>query len=334
MRGLHLFGRLGLVFHDVVLGGEACPHGGAGEQLADHRPALPAAVETGDRDVREDRPYALHQHFLRQFVIAHRFQIDLLAVIALHLDREFRRGRQALVRAIGEVVGAVVEIRTERVLVQHRQVIEIEIAVIGRLPVRPFQRALRKQRPTFELECLEQVVEAAQVIGDIELGMGIERDPDQSGVLIDRELGQAMLALVDASEILGIRHPDQIAVGLEGPAVIAAGKAAGIAAAIGQRVAAVGAHVEEGAHAAVLLAAQKQRHAADVHRLEIARVRQLARGRDQQRQAAEDLLLLELEQRLVGIGAGRYPHDLVGIFHRIGRAVRDQIAGHGDQFFA
>ena len=115
--------------------------------------------------------------------------------------------------------------------------------------------------------------------------------------------------------------------------MITAGEAIGIAAARGHRVAAVRAHVEERAHAAVALAGEQQRHTGNVHRLVIARIGQLARRRDHQRQAAEDLLLLALEQRLVGIGRGGNAHNLVGEFHRPGIAMGDKRTGHFDQLF-
>ena len=171
------------------------------------------------------------------------FKIQLLVIVTRHLDREFRWGRQPLVRAERKVVRAVIEICAERVFVQHRQVVEIEIAVIGRLPVRPRQGALREQGPAIEFKRLQQIIIAVQIIGNIELGIGIECCPDQTGAFVNWEAGEAEFRLVDRAEILRAGHAHQIAVILVSPTVIAAHQACGIACPFGQRVAAVLAHI-------------------------------------------------------------------------------------------
>ena len=212
--------------------------------------------------------------------------------------------------------------------------VEIEVAVVGGLPVGTGQRALAEERPAVELEGFQQLVVAAEVIADRKLRFGIERHPDQPGAFVDREALEAMRGLVDRAKILRAGNADEVAVLLEGPAVVSAHEAAGIAGPFGQRIAAVGAHVEERRNPAVFLARQQQRHAADIHRLVIARLRQFAGRGDHQRQAAEDVALLALEQIGVGIGTRRNADDSVGIVHRTGSAVFDEVAGHGDQFIA
>ena len=120
VRGLDLGLVVRLLFHDVILGGEALADLVAGKQLADHRAAQTAAVEAGDGDVRENGPDALDQHFVGQVLVRDLREVDLLVVVRLDLDSELGRRGQPLVGAEGEVVRAVVEIRAERVLVQHR----------------------------------------------------------------------------------------------------------------------------------------------------------------------------------------------------------------------
>ena len=134
-------------------------------------------------------------------------------------------------RAPEEIIGAVEEIGAERVLVQDGQVVKVEIAVIGGFPVWPRYGPLIKQVPTVETEVLKQAVIAAEIGFDIERAVGIKRRPDQARALQRREFLQAESRLVDRPEIFWGCNGEQVAVILEGPAMIAAGEARRLAAA-------------------------------------------------------------------------------------------------------
>ena len=56
---------------------------------------------------------------------------------------------------------------------QHRQVVEIEIAVVGDLPVRPGQDAAGEEVPVLEAEMAEQLVIARQEGVDVEPEFGL-----------------------------------------------------------------------------------------------------------------------------------------------------------------
>ncbi|PZN95789.1 MAG: hypothetical protein DCF31_05480 [Alphaproteobacteria bacterium] len=180
------------LFHQVDLPGPGFADNVAGQQLRDHHAAA-TAVETGDRDARKDRPHA------RQHLVVAPFR---LGGIAEHPRRPVGR-HHALVRSPGVEQRAIAQFHHlgQRILVQDRQMVEIEIAVIGDLPVRAPQAAAGKQVPVLEVEQVEQAVIARQERIDVDRRVRIDTAEDQAGALGDRQRGQSVAGFVDRAEI-------------------------------------------------------------------------------------------------------------------------------------
>ncbi len=103
-------------------------------------------------------------------------------------------------------------------------------------------------------------------------------------------------------------HGHQLAVGVEGPAVIAAGQSLRVAFAFVDHLgAAVGAAVEQHLHRAVAVARHDDRLAAEIRGDEVTRIGHLALVTDEQPGAAEDALHLQLEHIRIGIDAPMHP---------------------------
>ena len=304
------------------LGGDGFANGGARQQLRDHhRPQ--ASVEIGDGDMRKDRPDAVQHVLGRPIGLSDAVEIEQVGAGRLN----------ALVRAPGIVKRLVEHLFAEGVLVQHRQVIKIQIAVVGDLPVRAWDDLTGMEVPVLKAIVRQQLVIAAEESIEAQRAVRVYDHPDQAGPLGHRQRGQAVAGLVDLAEVLGRGDAHQLALLGERPAMIRAHEALGVAAPFGGDVGApVAAGIDEGADHAVLAARDQHRHARRLEGFEVPRLRHLGRRRQQQRHALEDLLDLRLEDRRVEITGGGKGDHLRNLFQGVGPGVRHAIADHGGEF--
>ena len=214
--------------------------------------------------------------------------------------------RHPLVRPEHVVDGLVARIGPEGVLVEDGEVVVVEVAVIGQLPVGPLDLAARGQVPVSEVEVRQHLVVAGEEPVEMELGAGGEPHEDHSGALAGRKRCQAEILRVDRTELAPVCDADQTAPGVVGPAVIGAREPACCTAAIGHHDrSTVAAHVDEGLDLAVAPAGDQDGDTDGPHRLVGVRFGQLAAQCHHQRDALEDLVDLELPPlgiRVVGCG--------------------------------
>ena len=184
--------------------------------------------------------------------------------------------------------------------VEHVLDLELPVAVVG-VAVHAGVEGKRAVRRAVD-EVVDVAFHRADVVLEARSGRREAREHEAAVFADARHARQAELLLLEIGRAaFRHRHADERAVGVERPAVIEAGEPRGMAAALVRDLgAAVGAAVEQHAHAAVVVARHDHGLAAEIGGDEVARVRHLAGVADEQPGAAEDPFHLQFEQ--VGIG--------------------------------
>ena len=189
---------------------------------------------------------------------------------------------------------------------RHGDVVALVVDVANRLPVH--RRGLRPD-PVGRHHVRELVVgklrcDRRHQFGDRGLRPLAETDEDHPVPDFQFERREAELGLVEIGKGARPRRAAQRAVQIVYPAVEGADQRV-LAVALVVRddaAAAMPADVVEGAHLAVLAADHERTLADNVHRQVVARLRHVRHMTDDLPVIAEDMLLLELEQRLAVIG--------------------------------
>ena len=187
---------------------------------------------------------------------------------------------------------------THEEAVLEGQVVKLVLGVEGHLPVRALVDPVGlHQRHLVEGAAVELTGDAAEVFAQRlgRLGRQIDEDEALPDARVDR--GEAVLPLVEAEEILLVRHADQRAGVAVDPVVEVAVEAAGARALLvqHQRVAAVGADVVEGAHHTVRAPDEQQGDLADGEVADdiVAGLRDVVHAADVDPAPAEDALALQ-----------------------------------------
>ena len=113
----------------------------------------------------------------------------------------------------------------ERLPVQDRQVIEVEIAVVGHLPVRTVDGLAAHVGTARELVMGQHLAVAAEVGVDVEGRPRRQGAEDNAGSLGDGQRREAMTVGVEVAEFLTVEDPDQPALAVVAPRVVRAGEA-------------------------------------------------------------------------------------------------------------
>ena len=82
--------------------------------------------------------------------------------------------------------GLVAQVRPEAFSVQNRQVVEVEVAVVGDFPVRPVNGLLSREITICQTEMIEHLPVAAQVTVEIFCALAVETDKYETSVFQDR----------------------------------------------------------------------------------------------------------------------------------------------------
>ena len=296
----------------------------AGEQLRHHVEAA-AGVEPGDRHVREDRPDATVDLGDRPLVGGHIGEAE----------HPFVGLGVALVRAPCVVHGLVVVLRPEGVLVQDGQVVEVEVAVVGHLPVRPVSTLTAHHRAVDQAEVLEHLVVATQVCVDVEVHAGGDAAEHDARPFRHRQWGESEAAHVDVAEVGLVEDAHQLPAGVVRPRVIRTGEASCRAAALLHHLCAtVAAHVDERAQHTVVAAHEQHGRTHHVERAVTVGLAQFAAETEHQRQAPEHPVHLGLPPLRVVVVGGRYALDVVVERHGARLGVPNGPLGHRDELFS
>ena len=214
--------------------------------------------------------------------------------------------------------------------------IEVAVAVVGDLPVGPIKVLAPNDVGVIEGEVVEDGVVTGQEGVDIDGGAGLERDPDHARALGRGELGEAEAGLVELAEIALVEDSDELALQVVRPGVVVAAKDLGLAG-LGLRdheVAAVAAHVDEGAGLAILGARDEDGDTGYLHRLVGAGLSQLGGEGECEGQAPEDAVDLGLPALGVVVERGGDLVDLVGEVDAVVLEVLHLAAGHLHQLLS
>ena len=156
--------------------------------------------------------------------------------------------------------------------------------------------------------------------------------PDEAGPLRRRQLHQAVAGAVHGAEVPLRVNADQCALLVVGPGVVGAGEALGAAGAGGHDLRApMPAHVDEGAHLAIVPAADEHWHIDRLHGLVVARVGDFGAGGQHQRQALEHQVHLPPPTAWVVVVLGRHLEYGVRLLDGSGLGPLQVVAGHFDQ---
>ena len=206
----------------------------------------------------------------------------------------------------------VIGLATDGVPVQVADVVAVEVAVGGQLPVRAGDGGGHPVGVQLvEAKGGEGLVEAGQPRVEVERGRRVEAREDRADALLGGQLDEPGGA--DLAEGVLPRHADQRATRVVAPRVVGAGEAAGAAAVLlGEPGPAVAADVEEGADLPVVASHDDDRAGGQVVGEEVARLAHVARQRHQQWDLQEDPLHLQLVLGRIGVARGRHLHRCVG----------------------
>ena len=187
--------------------------------------------------------------------------------------------------------------------------IALEEGIDRELPVDAGRDAVdREDRKRVEPQRREVVGEGAQLGIDVDrAGLALaqrRRLHEHHAMLLGgRQAHQAVRREIHAGEACLVGRAQQAAGPVIGPGVVGADEDAGIAAALGNRCAAMAADIGEGAKRAVAAAGQQHRHAGDILGQVIARLGQPGRQAHEDRARAEQPVALEHRAFAAGIGA-------------------------------
>ena len=219
--------------------------------------------------------------------------------------------------------------------------IEVAVAIVGDLPVGTVEVLATDDVGVVEGEVVEDGVVAGEEGVDVDVGAGLERDPDHAGTLGGGKLGEAEAGLVDFAEVALVEDRDELALQVVGPGVVVAAEDVGLAG-LGLRddvVAAMAAHVDESARFAVGGASDEHRDTGDLDRLVGAGLAQLGGEGQGERQAPEDAVDLDLPALGVVVERGGDLVDLVGevdavvleVLHLAAAHLHQLLSGHGSR---
>ena len=145
------------------------------KQLRDHEQAS-AGLDTSDRNMREDRPDT-RRHLRHRPVILRHVRQRSEALIGLGVS---------LMRSPRVVDGLVVVRRTEGVLVKNREMVEVEVAVVGDLPIRTLNALLSHEMARLEPEMVQHAVVAMEEEIDVDAFVGGHTTENDAGALEHR----------------------------------------------------------------------------------------------------------------------------------------------------
>ena len=106
--------------------------------------------------------------------------------------------------------------------VRGLEVITLQIAVIGNLPIGPVDNAVTDIGPLVHTLLRHVVHHGAEVGTNIDITVGIQHSEDQSTLLVTGELHQITGALAHVAELRRIGNGAQCAIRFEGPAMVRA----------------------------------------------------------------------------------------------------------------
>ena len=288
---------LGRLEAEEVLDGEGRVRRRAGEHLRDH---VAGAGAAGDGHVGEDGPHA------RRHVVVAPLRFGRVGQLFVALGRH-----HAHVRPPGVVVGLEGAVGAEAVPVQDGHVVEVAIAVVGDLPVGAVEVLAAHHPGVVEGEVVEERVVAREEGVDVHAGAGPERDPDHARALGGGQRREAVAGAVEFAEVALVEHAREVALEVVGPGVVVAAEDARVARLrlLHHVVAAVAAHVDEGAGHAVVGARDEHGHARHLDGAVGARLAQLRGEGEGQRQPPEDAVHLDLPAVGIVVVGGGDPVD-------------------------
>ena len=274
-----------------------------------HHGAFPPAA--GDRHPREQPVDQSHRGG----------RIPLLARLGHLFVKRFEGEHIAQVRTQrieGHAIAVIGE--EDRVGMKGREVVALEVAVEGHLPVRPAEFLGGEVSALAQLESLEIGQRVAEPRIDFHRQTCRKAHEHDARSLLTGQLDQAMRLAIDISEGALLRDTEKSAIGAVGPPVIAAAESSRIAAATRHQLhRAMSAHIDHCLHDSVGATNHHDLSPAHPHGLVVAGLGQLSRHHHRQGNASEDGLHLLLPQALVKvIGDGNA--------HLVGRHIGGAIA--------